>query len=64
MKQEEIKQFIASKTPDAVLSWMVADATEQEQHVAFEIIMDAALDKLSLPPKPAPTLEPKRPIEA
>lgn len=68
MKQQEIKQFLTTHDPEDILSWMVKDATPEEQHAAYEIIMDEALNKASLPnkiiPKPTRTLQKKRPREA
>ena len=64
MKQQEIKQFLTTHHPEDVLRWMVKDATLEEQHAAYQLIMDAALTKASLPnkiiPKPVRTLQPKR----
>ena len=68
MKQQEIKQFLTTHDPEDVLRWMVKDATQEEQHAAYEFIMNAALNKASLPnkimPKPTPTIETKRHREA
>ena len=68
MKQQEIKQFLTTHNPEDVLRWMVKDATHEEQHAAYQIIMDLALNKASLPykiiPKPTRTLQPKRHREA
>ena len=68
MKQQEIKNFLTTYDPEDVLRWMVNEATEEERHAAYEIIMDAALNKASLPnkiiPKPTRTIEKKRHREA
>ena len=68
MKQQEIKQFLTTHDPEDVLRWMVKEASREEQRVAYEIIMDEALNKASLPnkiiPKPTRTLQPKRHREA
>lgn len=68
MKQQEIKKFLTTYDPEDVLCWMVNEATEEERHAAYEIIMDAALNKASLPnkiiPKPTRTLQQKRHREA
>ena len=68
MKQHEIKKFLTTHDPEDVLNWMIKDASQEEQHAAYELIMDAALTKATLPnkiiPKPTRTLQPKRPREA
>ncbi len=68
MKQQEIKKFLTTYDPEDVLRWMVNEATEEERHAAYEIIMDAALNKASLPnkiiPKHTRTLQQKRHREA
>ena len=68
MKQQEIKDFLSTYAPEDVLSWMVNEATEEERRAAYEIIMNAALNKAALPnkiiPKPTRTLEKKRHREA